>query len=417
METSEKKYRAKQVGRALLDLPRRITEPSKAIVEEGNRRKARFLSALIFTTIPIFPILQITSEVTGGFPYYSGSAILLAGLYVMSRTKHIRFTSTFAIIFPASFPFLILIMNEVWTNHNLAFQLMTWPVLAAIIGSQILTKEKEALLISVVNVGLVILCLFHPGIAFLDAIKFIAASFAIQTLLWFTNWTYEYYTTKIEQSNRAIETRKNELEIYTNLLRHDLANDIQIVLGDLELAKMNADEPKRHASFLESAFAAGERMKNLIHIFSVSEDELDNDIVTVLELICNRAQIIFKDMLVTLEIEDEVRNQPVSYGKLTALAFENLLRNTAQHAGDEPNVRIKVSQVQDYLEIIFEDDGLGVPEEIRGQLFRRGVTTRAEGRGLGLYLTKTIIEAEGGSIALIDNGKPGCCFEIRLPLH
>jgi len=48
-------------------------------------------------------------------------------------------------------------------------------------------------------------------------------------------------------------------------------------------------------------------------------------------------------------------------------------------------------------------------------LFGKGVTTGSKGRGLGLYLTKTIIESEGGSIELVDTGRPGCCFHIRLP--
>ena len=223
----------------------------------------------------------------------------------------------------------------------------------------------------------------------------------------------------MEESNLSLAARRRELEIYTSLLKHDLANDIQMILGSLELSQMTIDEPEKCANFLESTYSAAERMKSLSHIFSISEDELDNDnnIVTSIELICQRARITFKGMLITLDIAEETRNQPVFYGKLISLAFENLLRNTDQHAGDSPNVRISIAIVKDHLEIIFEDDGHGVPEEIRSQLFGRGVTTGAKGRGLGLYLTRKIIETEGGSIALTDNGKPGCCFSIRLPLH
>ena len=64
---------------------------------------------------------------------------------------------------------------------------------------------------------------------------------------------------------------------------------------------------------------------------------------------------------------------------------------------------------------MFEDDGPGVSEEIREQLFGKGVTTGSKGRGLGLYLTKAIIESEGGSIELVETGRTGCCFHIKLP--
>ncbi|MHA1422014.1 MAG: sensor histidine kinase [Candidatus Thorarchaeota archaeon] len=414
-EDSARESKLGHALRALLDLPKRITEPSKSITDEGERRKARFLSVALFTGTCIYPILQITSDVTMGIPYYSVSAVLLAALYLLSRTDHVRLTSAISITFIGIFPFMVLLLNPLWNSLALAFQIFSWPVLAVLIGSQLLTKEKEAVLIAILNIGLLIVCLYHPGILFSDAIEFIGASFAIQTLIGIATWPTEYYSMKIEENNRTIEARRRELEIYTSLLRHDLANDIQMILGGLELSQMTLDEPKKHSSFLDSTLAAVERMKNLIHIFSVSQAELDNDLVSVLELICRRAEIAFKGMKVNLDIKDDVRDHKIFYGKLVAMVFENLLRNAAQHAGETPRVQITISATYNHLDIVFEDDGPGIPEEIRKQLFGKGVTTGSKGRGLGLYLTKTIIESEGGSIELVDTGRPGCCFHIRLP--
>ena len=414
-DVSAEDTRLKRLGNAILDLPRRITEPSKSIIDEGERRKARFLSVALFAGTSIFPILQITSDVTMGIPYYSGSAILLAALYLLSRTNHVRVTSIVTIIFAGLFTFLILSLNPAWSSHTLAFQILPWPILAVLIGSQLLSKEREAVLIVTINIGLLLLCFFHPGIVFSNAIELIGVSFAIQTLIGITTWTTEYYSMKVEESNRTIEARRRELEIYTSLLRHDLANDIQMILGGLELSQMTLDEPKKQSSFIESTLAAAERMKSLIHIFSVSEDELDNDLVSVLEVICRRAEIAFKGMKVNLDIKKAVRGQKIFYGKLTALAFENLLRNTAQHAGETPTIQITISQSNDHLDIMFEDDGPGVSEEIREQLFGKGVTTGSKGRGLGLYLTKAIIVSEGGRIGLVETGRSGCCFHIQLP--
>ena len=407
--------RLRNLGSILRDLPRRITEPSKLIQDEGERRKARFLSVVLFTGATIFPILQITSDMTLGIPYYSLSAILLAALYLLSRTRHVRLTSIITTIFAGLFAFVSLLINPVWDSINLTFQIFPWPILAVLVGSQILSKKSEAILIVTININLIIVCFFHPGIIFSNALEIIGISFAIQTLIGITTWTTEYYSMKIEENNRTIERRRRELEIYTSLLRHDLSNDIQMILGGLELSQMTLDEPKKQASFLESTLAAAERMKSLIQIFSVSENELDSDLVSVLELICRRAEIAFKGMKVNLDIKEDVHDHKIFYGKLTALAFENLLRNTAQYAGESPTIKITISRTNNHLDILFEDDGPGVSEEIRKQLFGKGVTTGNKGRGLGLYLTKTIIESEGGSIELVDTGKSGCCFQIRLP--
>ncbi len=68
-----------------------------------------------------------------------------------------------------------------------------------------------------------------------------------------------------------------------------------------------------------------------------------------------------------------------------------------------------------------EDNGPGIPDEVRAKLFVPFVTTRAQGTGLGLSFVKKVIEDHGGSIALRDrpaqSGSParGACFEIQLP--
>ena len=147
----------------------------------------------------------------------------------------------------------------------------------------------------------------------------------------------------------------------------------------------------------------------------MKETELETDIISVLRKIGRRAEIAFKGLHVSITSTDEVKKNPPKYGRLVALAFENLLRNAAQHAGDNPNVNIAISHSKDTLEIEFADDGPGVNPDIHDVLFKKGATTSQEGKGLGLYLTKTIIESENGSITLIDPDKPGCCFLIRLP--
>ena len=416
-DASDNKSKVRLIGRALLDIPRRITAPAKTITDEGDRRKARFLSVALFAATCVYPILQITSEMTMSLPFYSGSAIILASFYILSRTDHVNLTSSLTITFTALFPFVILLANPVWNAHNLAFQIMSWPVLAVLIGSQLLSRKSIAALIVLISSGLVIVSLLHPGIVFADATEFILVSFAIQALLGLTTWTSEYYIEMVEESKRKIESRRRELEIYTSLLRHDLSNDIQMVLGGLELAQMTSEnQNKKQLAFIESTLAAAERMRSLIHVFSLSEDELDEDFVTVLQTISKRAEIAFKGLTVNIYIHPNIRDRRFYYGKLTALAFENLLRNTAQHAGDSPTVRIDITPIESHLDIIFRDDGPGIDEQIRGQLFGRGVTTGNKGRGVGLYLTRAIIESEGGTIELAKINQPGCCFNIKLPL-
>ena len=59
--------------------------------------------------------------------------------------------------------------------------------------------------------------------------------------------------------------------------------------------------------------------------------------------------------------------------------------------------------------------GLGVPRENRDNLFSRFVTTKTEGLGLGLSISRSIIESHGGRIRAISNGRRGATFAFTLP--
>lgn len=398
----------------LLDLPWTLTEPAPTITEGGMRRKARFLRTALLTGVAVFPILQFANNSIQEFPVYSLLTLILAGVYLLSATEHLQIASTITIIIAAILPYVTILLKPTWSAGVLSQQMLSWPILAALLGSQLLSLKREALLIGAMNIGLLILSLSHPGIVFGDAIELIGVGFAIQMFLMFTSWTQEYYSTQLEHSNRTHAARGKELEIYTSLLRHDLGNDVQMILGGIELSQMSNGEP-RQDGFLDSILAAAQRMKSLLQIFSMSEAELDSDIVTVIEQIGKRAEIAFKGMRVSINVSEEVKQSPPKYGRLVALAFENLLRNASQHAGNDPNVELMISQSGDNLEILFGDDGPGIDSSIRDNLFEKGVSTEAESHGLGLYLTRTIIESENGSIELTTQNGPGCCFLIKLP--
>ncbi len=407
--------RVRGLVKRIVDLPRTLTKPASAIKEGGQRRRARFLRTGIFTAVCVFPILQITSDPVQGVPFYSVLTIFAVCIYLLSGTTRIRLASALAIICAACIPFASITLQQTWTKGGLAFQILTWPVLSVLLATQLSSIRKQALLTGGMSFALIVLAILHPGIFIGDAIESVSVFFAIGVLLMFTSWNQEYYAKGLERSNKALEYRRKELEIYTSLLRHDLGNDLQMILGGIELSQMANGEP-RQAAFLESTYAAAQRMKSLLHIFSMTDAELDADLVTVLEKIGKRAEIAFTGMLVSINVTYEVRQRPPKYGRLVALAFENLLRNASQHAGDDPNVQISMSQLEGYLEVIFKDDGPGIDPSIRENLFEKGTSTGPEGKGLGLYLTKTIIESENGSIELLSDDQVGCCFLIKLPI-
>lgn len=93
----------------------------------------------------------------------------------------------------------------------------------------------------------------------------------------------------------------------------------------------------------------------------------------------------------------------------------NLIRNAIQAKATE----ITISTGKDYNSFLMHitDNGTGIPEDIREVIFREGFTTKTGGMGLGLSMTKRLIENAGGSITLQATDETGTHFTILLPVN
>lgn len=97
-------------------------------------------------------------------------------------------------------------------------------------------------------------------------------------------------------------------------------------------------------------------------------------------------------------------------------ALESLVKNAIDAlAGRGGKVRIKVARNPESVRLVVTDTGPGVPREIRKRIFEPGFTTKQRGWGLGLALTKRIVEeSHNGTLALIPSDK-GAKFQIIFP--
>jgi len=95
----------------------------------------------------------------------------------------------------------------------------------------------------------------------------------------------------------------------------------------------------------------------------------------------------------------------------------NLIRNAVESMQDEPKRELRVSTHQldqDTLRIDVADTGPGIAPEIAEQLFQPFVTTKRQGMGVGLSISRTIIEAHGGRLWVSPNPGGGTIFSLTL---
>jgi signal transduction histidine kinase len=97
----------------------------------------------------------------------------------------------------------------------------------------------------------------------------------------------------------------------------------------------------------------------------------------------------------------------------------NLLTNALIHAADSPDVVIRLRRLRRRAEIEIEDHGPGIAAELQDRLFsrfERGGGSEHRGLGLGLYISREIVSAHGGTIEVDSQTGDGTTFTIRLPL-
>lgn len=215
------------------------------------------------------------------------------------------------------------------------------------------------------------------------------------------------------EQEKQREQQHKIIELYTSLMSHDAGNDLQAILGYIEAALMIPEgcSPKT-LELLEAAEAAALRMTSLIKAFKPEVSDSDNQLISILRLSSHQAVKAHIGLTIDIEADDEVEGIEVVGGSILQMAFSNLFRNSAEYAGNNPIVNIKVVRDSENAIITVSDNGPGVKEELRSNLFNRGGSR--DGHGFGLYLTRQIVAACGGTIELVDT-EMGATFRIVLP--
>ena len=217
----------------------------------------------------------------------------------------------------------------------------------------------------------------------------------------------------IDDRKRA-EKREDFLH---SLLRHDVGNKIQIVQGYLQLAEEYelSEELEDFISKGKKAVKSAQEIMEKIELLRkvAGEEKIGTmDVCSVLETVQSEYEDRFEKR--GIEIDCQMKEMNVQGGPLLEEMLSNLLENAIKHA-DCDKVKISSEEKDDQVIINVEDDGRGIPDDFKDELFDRGFKRgESGGSGLGLYLVKEIAESYGGSIEVKDSDMGGAKFVICL---
>ncbi|MGI0051551.1 MAG: CHASE3 domain-containing protein [Nitrososphaeraceae archaeon] len=248
-------------------------------------------------------------------------------------------------------------------------------------------------------------------------------------------------TLELQQSNKFLKKLNDELKRnddmqkeFINIAAHELRTPVQSIVGYIEMVK---NFPENFKKYLEPLERNSQRLYQLTEdILDIAKIESDNlklskekfDICQLVkELTYEFDSRIKREKENEFFISLEKNNQTDHSGKILVYAdryriqqvISNLLNN-AHKFTENGKIIVKIKKTENdnkQVKISVHDEGKGIDKEILSRLYEKFATKSRTGTGLGLYISKNIVESHRGTIRGYNNkyGK-GATFEFTLPL-
>ncbi len=197
-----------------------------------------------------------------------------------------------------------------------------------------------------------------------------------------------------------LKTANDLAHLFLDILVHDVNNAHMIIGGALELLK-DADENERenYTGIIRSALdTAAEIHRNVMMIRSIREDGEESQKPIPLDPVIQRA------MFPSVDIQFEPSGAVVYADELLSGIFFNIFSNAVKYGGTDSIIEVFVREEGDEVIVTIEDNGPGISDEEKEELFTRNlrIGSQKKGLGIGLYICMTLAERYGGSIRVTD---------------
>jgi PAS domain S-box-containing protein len=211
----------------------------------------------------------------------------------------------------------------------------------------------------------------------------------------------------LKDAQRKLELANEKLLVLGGIVRHDIGNKMSTLNANAYLARKRGSLEQ----LLEATATVYSQVNRILN-FSRDYELLGKEQLGYVNVgkIFDEAAGLFLDF--KLKIVNQCGDVTVNADSLLKETFYNLLDNTVKYGKKTTLVKLSFTQENNALKLIYEDDGNGVPADMKPKLFTKGY---GQGSGLGLYLIKKTLEVYGWQIT--ENGTEGknARFEITIP--
>ena len=207
--------------------------------------------------------------------------------------------------------------------------------------------------------------------------------------------------TELKKMEEAMQTANRKLNLLSGITRHDITNQLMVLSGNLTFLdkKLYDHSSEEH---IRNAEAAAERISDMVRFTKDYEDVGVQ--APIWQDVCALVSIASRDLQTknVKVVNDVPAGLEVFADPLIAKVFHNLIHNALRHGGDLTTIRFSHEEQDGVRFLVCEDDGVGIPAEMKKKLFTEGF---GKDHGLGLFLCREILSITG--IVITEEGEPG----------
>ncbi|PAU84660.1 PAS domain-containing sensor histidine kinase [Halorubrum salipaludis] len=216
--------------------------------------------------------------------------------------------------------------------------------------------------------------------------------------------------------------REQELELLNRIVRHDIRNDMAVVLGWMEMLEDHVDAEGEE--YLRKILASAEHVVELTEVAHdyveavVSNEDIAVEPVSLRSVLTTELSLREESFpQAEFVVEGSIPEVAVAADSMLSSVFRNLLNNAVQHNDkDAPLVEVSCEARDDDVEVRIADNGPGIPDDKKDIVFGKGERgLGSPGTGIGLYLVETLVSQYGGRVWVEDNEPTGAVFVVELP--
>lgn len=241
-------------------------------------------------------------------------------------------------------------------------------------------------------------------------------------------------TAELTESLHKLEAVQKQKDEFMSNIVHSIKTPLFTLGGytDMVSAELETDPEKARAHLAqmnETADYANHLVNNLLLIMRLEDHHIDflpteGNISKLFQEIQNASSLIAEKrgirFLCDLPEEAPVISCDFFYMRQ---ALQNIVDNALAHCGEQDTVRLSAQTEDKWLRILIEDSGSGISPEALPHIFERyysggpgNSASKRASSGIGLTISKEIVEQHGGQIFAASEPGKGCTFTVRLPL-